>query len=377
MNTINTMPIGNNNLNVSKRSDNSVRSNITQKNIIKKAPLNTFQSISNPKFKGTSIDEDDLLTNDEDEQSLSSHKSSIEKSISNESHTIEDDENTDNETDNDEEEDDDEEEDEEDDDEDEDDDDDDDEDDYSECSDATPKKSRYERELEEKERLINSLDSFKRQGYDLTRSFSTADDLKDLQFEVRRLKRINGVKTFTMYGRTAVIGSAASLELFNNKYNSLYKLNLDGFSSHVFMNISQYDGVLEELYDKYGTSIDNFPPEIKFIYLFIYSAIQFHITNKVTNLSENIISQKINQRASEMLNNPSYVNQFNSPADLQQNMQQNINENVKNEVLNDMGAKYSQSTNPHLNMMGNAIKMGQKQQQPSRLDSILSSVGLK
>lgn len=76
-----------------------------------------------------------------------------------------------------------------------------------------------------------------------------------------------------------LVACVSGLEFLNKRYNPV-DVYLDGWSENVVENLDDYDGVFEELYNKYKTKM-NVAPEVKLIMMLGGSAMMFHLTNSM------------------------------------------------------------------------------------------------
>jgi hypothetical protein len=75
------------------------------------------------------------------------------------------------------------------------------------------------------------------------------------------------------------VACVTGLEFLNKRFDP-FDLQLDGWSENVMENQDDYDGVFEELYQKYNTKV-NVAPEVKLIMMVGGSAMMFHLTNSM------------------------------------------------------------------------------------------------
>lgn len=72
---------------------------------------------------------------------------------------------------------------------------------------------------------------------------------------------------------------------------------LDGWSTSVKHNITDYDEVFEELYEKYKGATSGAPPELKFLMLFTMSAVQFALINQAPRMITKFMSSKKGEKS--------------------------------------------------------------------------------
>jgi hypothetical protein len=90
------------------------------------------------------------------------------------------------------------------------------------------------------------------------------------------------------------------LEFLNDKFDP-FDLELNGWSQNTMENIDDYDGVFEELYNKYKTKVQ-VAPEVKLIMMVGGSAMMFHLTNSMFKAAVPNVTQVMKQNPGLMQN---------------------------------------------------------------------------
>jgi hypothetical protein len=94
---------------------------------------------------------------------------------------------------------------------------------------------------------------------------------------VLRLKKEKSIESGVNYCKQGLVFFANTLELANR--NLLGNIaHLDGFGGHTLKTQEDYNEVFEELYLKYGNSLE-MGPEVKFLMIFASSVFMFHLSN--------------------------------------------------------------------------------------------------
>ena len=101
----------------------------------------------------------------------------------------------------------------------------------------------------------------------------------DIRAEYKRISYSIEVEQSIKFSRRMLIACTTGLEFMNKKFNP-FELELDGWSENVMENVDDYDGVFEELYIKYRSSMQ-VAPEVKLIMMLSGSAMMFHLTNSM------------------------------------------------------------------------------------------------
>lgn len=124
--------------------------------------------------------------------------------------------------------------------------------------------------------LIQLKNLYKR-GYVSDRRFGPEDSSDVLKCEVLRLKKEKSIESGVNYCKQGLVFFANTLELANR--NLLGNIaHLDGFGGHTLKTQEDYNEVFEELYLKYGNSLE-MGPEVKFLMIFASSVFMFHLSN--------------------------------------------------------------------------------------------------
>jgi hypothetical protein len=144
----------------------------------------------------------------------------------------------------------------------------------------------------EKRKILTKLRRYElRRGIKLNTAVSIHTPLEDLQLELELVnKELNLDKTIEQ-GKKLITLLAFGIEAFNKKYDPL-DVYLDGWSASVNEDIDSYDEILEELYDKYYTSIDA-SPEIKLIMGLTMSAIMYNVSHKMLSPGNSTFLSKL------------------------------------------------------------------------------------
>lgn len=137
----------------------------------------------------------------------------------------------------------------------------------------------YKSVEEEKADLLNRLQRFKKKGQQVNRSLNAYSSIGEIRTEYNRIKYGIDAEAAIKTARKVLIAGSSGVEMLNKKYNP-FDVYLDGWSESIMENIEDYDGVFEELYNKYKTSI-SVAPEIRLLTMLGGSALMFHLTNSM------------------------------------------------------------------------------------------------
>ena len=132
---------------------------------------------------------------------------------------------------------------------------------------------------DEKADLLNKLTRLEKKGFSVNKRLNIYSNIEELRTEYKRIKYSIEVDQSLKFSRRMLIACVTGVEFLNKRYNPL-DIQLEGWSESVMENVDDYDGVFEELYNKYKTKID-VAPEVKLIMMLGGSAMMFHLTNSM------------------------------------------------------------------------------------------------
>ena len=132
---------------------------------------------------------------------------------------------------------------------------------------------------EEKADLLNKLARLEKKGLKVNKRLNIYSSVQELRTEVKRVMYGIEVEQSIKFSRRMLIACITGVEFLNKRYNP-FDLQLEGWSESVMENVDDYDGVFEELHNKYKSSV-KVAPEVKLIMMLGGSAMMFHLTNSM------------------------------------------------------------------------------------------------
>ena len=132
---------------------------------------------------------------------------------------------------------------------------------------------------DEKADLLNKLTRLEKKGFAVNKRLNAYSSIQELRTEYKRITYSIDVEQSIRFSRRMLVACVTGLEFLNKRYNP-FEIALDGWSESVMENMDDYDGVFEELYNKYKTKM-NVAPEVKLIMMLGGSAMMFHLTNSM------------------------------------------------------------------------------------------------
>lgn len=127
-----------------------------------------------------------------------------------------------------------------------------------------------------KEEILLELEKLEDKGVRSEKKFTISSDLYEMERTYMRLKTKRDQTSAIKLMKKLLMGLVSGTEYINQKFNK-NNIDLDGWSENVLLNITDYDEIFEELYDKYKTKFA-VAPEIKLFITLIGSAFTFHMS---------------------------------------------------------------------------------------------------
>jgi hypothetical protein len=132
---------------------------------------------------------------------------------------------------------------------------------------------------EEKADLLNKLTRLEKKGHNVNKRLNAYSSVQELRTEVKRISYSIEVDQSVKFSRRALVACVTGLEFMNKRYNPL-EIHLEGWSESIMENMDDYDGVFEDLHNKYKDKVE-MAPEVKLMMMLGGSATMFHLTNSM------------------------------------------------------------------------------------------------
>jgi hypothetical protein len=146
---------------------------------------------------------------------------------------------------------------------------------------------------DEKADLLNKIARLAKKGLNTNARLTSYSDIEEIRTEYKRLMYGIEVERSIKFQRRMLIATVTGLEFLNKKFDP-FDLQLDGWSENMMENADDYDGVFEDLHNKYKNKIE-VAPEVKLIMMVGGSAMMFHLTNSMFKAAMPSMSQVVNQ----------------------------------------------------------------------------------
>jgi hypothetical protein len=145
-------------------------------------------------------------------------------------------------------------------------------------------KSSKESSLKDKFKCLNKLNELsEKKNIKLSKCYLMESDLTEMQGEYDSIMEDLSKKQSIKFQNSVFTTLIQGVEYLNNKFDP-FDIKLDGWYDQVTDNISDYDDIFGELYDKYK-NIASASPEIKLIFQLGTSAMMVHFTNTLLKSS--------------------------------------------------------------------------------------------
>lgn len=168
-------------------------------------------------------------------------------------------------------------------------------------------RQRMDHEQTEKQEVLYQLERLEAKGIRLPKKFTMQHDLEEMKAEYHRLKREKEVDASIRFQRRMMIACISGVEYLNDRFDP-FDLQLDGFSTHVHENITDYDDIFEELHEKYKGSGSKMAPELRLLMSLGGSAAMYHLTQSMFRRS------KVPEVEDVLRSDPNLMKQFQSAA---------------------------------------------------------------
>jgi hypothetical protein len=131
--------------------------------------------------------------------------------------------------------------------------------------------------LREKFKYLRKLETLESKGVSLTKKYSMEDSLLEMQGEYEMIMEEKSRQNSVKFQGNMLMAVINGIEFLNNRFDP-FDVKLDGWSDQLNENLTDYDDVFAELYDKYKSRA-SMAPELKLLFQLGGSAMMVHMTN--------------------------------------------------------------------------------------------------
>jgi len=134
-----------------------------------------------------------------------------------------------------------------------------------------------EETLREKFKYLRKLETLEAKGVNLTKKYSMESPLAEMQGEYEMIMEEKAKQNSVKFQGNMLMACINGIEFLNNRFDP-FDIKLDGWSEQVTENMTDYDEIFGELYDKYKSRA-SMAPELKLLFQLGGSGMMIHMTN--------------------------------------------------------------------------------------------------
>ena len=131
--------------------------------------------------------------------------------------------------------------------------------------------------LREKFKYLRKLEALEKKGVELSKKYTMESSLVEMQGEYETIMEEKVKQNSVKFQGNMLMAVINGIEFLNNKFDP-FDIKLDGWSDQVNENITDYDDIFAELYEKYKSKA-SMAPELKLLFQLGGSAMMVHMTN--------------------------------------------------------------------------------------------------
>lgn len=141
---------------------------------------------------------------------------------------------------------------------------------------SDPKLSKEEL-LREKFKYLRKLEALEKKGVELTKKYNMESSLQEMQGEYEMIMEEKSKQNSVKFQGNMMMAIINGIEFLNNRFDP-FDVKLDGWGEQINENITDYDEIFGELYDKYKSKA-TIAPELKLLFQLGGSAMMVHMSN--------------------------------------------------------------------------------------------------
>jgi hypothetical protein len=139
-----------------------------------------------------------------------------------------------------------------------------------------PKLSKDEM-LREKFKYLRKLEALERKGVELTKKYNMESNLQEMMGEYEMIMEEKTRQNSIKFQGNCMMAIINGLEFMNSRFDP-FDIKLDGWGEQINENITDYDDIFSELYEKYKSKA-SISPELKLLFQLGGSAMMVHMSN--------------------------------------------------------------------------------------------------
>jgi hypothetical protein len=131
--------------------------------------------------------------------------------------------------------------------------------------------------LREKFKYLRKLEALEKKGVELSKKYNMDSSLQEMEGEYETIMEEKSKQNSVKFQGNMLMACINGIEFLNGKFDP-FDIKLDGWSEQVNENITDYDDIFSELYEKYKSKA-SMAPELKLLFQLGGSAMMVHMTN--------------------------------------------------------------------------------------------------
>ena len=169
---------------------------------------------------------------------------------------------------------------------------------------ATPQLTKEEL-LREKFKYLRKLEALEKKGVELSKKYNMESPLAEMQGEYETIMDEKAKQNSVKFQGNMMMAIINGIEFLNGRFDP-FDIKLDGWGEQLNENITDYDDVFGELFEKYKSRA-SMAPELKLLFQLGGSAMMVHMTNTMFKSAMPNMDDILRQ-------NPDLMRQFQSAA---------------------------------------------------------------
>ena len=169
---------------------------------------------------------------------------------------------------------------------------------------SEPKLSKDEM-LREKFKYLRKLEALEKKGVELTKKYNIESNFQEMIGEYEMIMEEKAKQNSVKFQSNMMMSIIGGIEYLNNRFDP-FDVNIDGWGEQLNENITDYDDIFGELYDKYKSKA-TMAPELKLLFQLGGSAMMVHMSNTMFKSAMPGMDDILRQ-------NPDLMRQFQSAA---------------------------------------------------------------
>ena len=159
--------------------------------------------------------------------------------------------------------------------------------------------------LREKFKFLRKLEALEKKGVELSKKYNMDSPLLEMQGEYETIMEEKAKQNSVKFQGNMLMACINGIEFLNNRFDP-FDIKLDGWGEQINENVTDYDDVFGELYEKYKSKA-SMAPELKLLFQLGGSAMMVHMTNTMFKSAMPGMDDIMRQ-------NPDLMRQFQSAA---------------------------------------------------------------